>query len=101
MLAAYDFYQEKPRQVVIAGDSKAADTAEMVRALHSLYLPNTLFILADDTTRRILAEKMPVINSLTRVNGKATAYICENFSCSLPTTDVAEMVARLQKSSRN
>ncbi len=97
MLAAYDFYQDKPRQVIIAGDRKAAATVKMVAELHLLYLPNTLFMLVDGESTGILAEKMPVITSLTPINGKATAYICENFTCSLPTSDVAEMVERLRE----
>jgi uncharacterized protein YyaL (SSP411 family) len=30
------------------------------------------------------------------LDGKATAYICENYACKLPTTDVAVMVELLE-----
>ena len=101
MLAAYDFYVDKPRQVVIVGDRKADDTIKMVSALHSLYLPNTLLLLVDDDSVRFLADTMPFVKSVQPRNGTATAYICEDFTCSLPTTDVGAMVARLQKNRRN
>ena len=28
--------------------------------------------------------------------GKATAYVCRNFACNLPTTEVAKMMEQLQ-----
>ncbi len=41
-----------------------------------------------------LSQWLPFIQGMTRQQGRATAYICENYTCNLPTTDPAE-VARL------
>ena len=37
---------------------------------------------------------LEILETLSRLDGKATAYICENYVCQLPTNDVA-VVARL------
>ena len=41
-----------------------------------------------------LAGWLPFIQGMHPIDGKATAYVCENYSCQLPTTD-PDHVARL------
>jgi uncharacterized protein YyaL (SSP411 family) len=38
---------------------------------------------------------------LTSIEGRATAYVCRNFSCELPTTDVERMLELLSAGSRS
>ena len=93
MLCSLDAYHTQPRQVVIAGSPKDKSTQAMIQALHSRYQPNTLFLLADGGDhQRFLETKVPVLANLRPIDGKATAYVCENFSCKLPTTDVVELL---------
>ncbi|MCB2182526.1 MAG: thioredoxin domain-containing protein [Desulfobulbaceae bacterium] len=96
MLAALDFHGNKPRQVVIAGNSKSEDTEKMIATVHSLYLPNTIVLLADGGEgQAFLAKKMPSIAALTPQGGRACAYVCQNFTCSMPTTDVKKLLKML------
>ena len=37
----------------------------------------------------------PYLASLTQVGGGATAYVCGNFTCDLPTSDIPTMLSRL------
>ena len=39
----------------------------------------------------------PFTAPLQQVNGKATAYVCRDFKCSLPTNDIPTMLAELNK----
>jgi len=41
-----------------------------------------------------LAQWLPFIASVSRKQGRATAYICEDYVCKLPTAD-PQVVARL------
>jgi uncharacterized protein YyaL (SSP411 family) len=69
----------------------------MIRAVHSLYLPNTIALLADGSDGQdFLHTQIPVLANLTPIDGKATAYVCENFSCKLPTTSTEEMLGLLK-----
>jgi uncharacterized protein YyaL (SSP411 family) len=42
-----------------------------------------------------IAQIAPFTASHTSTDGKATAYVCENYTCRLPTTDVGKMMRML------
>jgi hypothetical protein len=94
MISAVDFALSKPRQVVIAGDPARQDTQALLRVVNQRYLPNKLLFVVDDAARQQLAGWLPFIEGMHAIDGKATAYVCENYTCKLPITD-PELVAAL------
>ena len=97
MLVAYEFSLSKPKQVILVGDPKAEDTRAMLDVLHARFLPQRIvMVLKDDESRRKLAGYMEVVETMTPHQGKATAYVCENYTCKLPTTDPAKFAELLQ-----
>ncbi len=94
MMAAVDFALAKPRQVVIAGNPNSPDTQALLDVVNQRYLPNKVLFLVDGTDGQQLAAWLPFIQGMHPLDGKATAYVCENYSCKLPTTD-PERAARL------
>jgi len=101
MLVAFDFHLDVPRQIIIAGKPGAADTVAMLRALHSRYIPNKVILLADGAGgQQTLAGYSEFIGSVKMMGGKATAYVCENFVCQLPTTDPETMLEQLGAADR-
>ena len=97
MLCALDFYLSKPKQIVIAGKADAADTRAMLRALHDRYLPNAIVVLADSgESQKALVRFLPFLETIKPMDGKATAYVCVNYACQLPTSDLSKMLALLQ-----
>ena len=100
MISALDFGLAKPRQIVIAGAPDGADTRALLRLVWQRYLPNRVLLLADGAEgQRQLARWVPSLATVTRKQGRATAYICENYICNLPTAD-PPTVARLLDGSR-
>ena len=98
MLVAVDFSLDQPKQIIIAGQPQAPDTRAMLRALHERFIPNKILLLADgDKGQNYLGLYLPFIQSMTRINAQATAYICENYACQLPTTEAAVMLKLLDK----
>ena len=96
MLCVLDFYLSKPRQIIIAGKADAAGTRTMLRSIHDRYLPNAIVILADGgKSQRALAKLLPFLETIKPVGGKATAYVCVNYACQLPTNDIDKMTALL------
>jgi hypothetical protein len=88
LASALDFSLSPARHIVIAGDARSEDTREMLRAINSRYLPNMVLLLADGGPAQAqLATGLPFLEGMTRIRGKATAYICEDLLCKLPTTD--------------
>ncbi len=95
LVAALDFSLSKPKQIIIAGQPEAADTQVLLRPVHQRYIPNKILMLADGGKgQEELGRWLPFIQSVKRKEGRATAYICENYVCKLPTAD-PQVVVRL------
>ena len=95
LVAAVDFNLSKPKQIVIAGEPGAPDTEALLRLVHERYIPNKILLLADGGAgQKHLAQWLPFLEGVTCKQGRATAYICENYVCKLPTSD-PKVVARL------
>ena len=97
MLVALDFYLDQPKQIIIAGDRQNEDLQAMLQEVHRQYIPSKVIMLADGGKgQHFLAQRINFIQSVKMQNGKATAYICENYICQLPTTDLKIMARLLQ-----
>lgn len=96
MLVAFEFHLGKPMQIVIAGNPDAPDTRGMIRAVHERFIPNKILLVADGGAgQKTLALHNAFMAGVTRIDGKATAYVCENYVCRLPATDLATMTSLL------
>jgi len=88
MAAALDFGLSNPMQIVIAGEPNAADTRALIRLLHERFIPNKILLLADGGAgQSFLARGLAFLEGMSRQNGRATAYVCENYACRLPVSD--------------
>jgi uncharacterized protein len=95
MMSAYDALNSVQRQIVIAGAPQAADTRQMLDLIWQRYMPNSILMLADQGAgQKELARRLSFVATMRPKNGKATAYICQNYVCNLPTDD-PEVVAGL------
>ncbi|XP_073774640.1 spermatogenesis-associated protein 20 isoform X1 [Danio rerio] len=79
------------KQIVICGLPDAEDTASLISCVNSLFLPHKVLMLADGNTEGFLYDKLPILSTLVPQDGKATAYVCENFVCALPVTCPQEL----------
>jgi len=96
MACALDFYLSKPKQIVIAGKADAPDTRAMLNAVRERYLPNAIVILADGgDSQKTLTKLLPFLETIKPIGGKATAYVCVNYACQLPTNDRSKFVELL------
>ncbi len=91
---AADFLDGKSRQVVIAGRRGAADTGALLAVVRRPFLPRKVVLLADGGGgQRWLAERLEFLRTVAPQDGRATAYVCEDFVCRLPASN-PEIVAR-------
>jgi uncharacterized protein len=96
MLVAMDLERAQPRHVVVAGASGAADTRGMIEAFNHRFLPNDALLVVDGGPRqKALARLTEFVEPLHTQQGRATAYVCVNYACSLPTTDLEVFAAQL------
>jgi uncharacterized protein YyaL (SSP411 family) len=96
LMAAVDFGIGPSYEVVIVGNSRAKDTKEMVRAVRRHFIPNKVVLL------RTTEKKSPGIERVAEftkhqpsIDNKATAYVCLNYACKAPTTEIGTMLEML------
>ncbi len=92
-LMAVDFAAGPSYEVIITGTPGADDTEAMIRTIRSGFTPNAvlLFRPAGEETPPIAAVA-PFTRDAVPIEGRATAYVCTNYACDIPTTDIGEML---------
>ncbi|RCV65352.1 hypothetical protein C5S53_04190 [Methanophagales archaeon] len=95
MLCALDFYLSSPMQVVIASQ-KIEEAQTFAIEINRHFLPNQViaFTSARDDE---LSGWIPLITGKVAVCGKPTVYICENYACKAPITDLDDLRRVLSK----
>jgi len=92
MVLALSWSRLKPKQVVIAGNADDAETRAMLREVHRHLVPHEVLILADGSTgQKFFADHVEFMKGVGKIDNKATAYVCENFVCQLPTNDLKKL----------
>jgi len=97
MCAALDFYLATPKQIVIAGNPQNNDTREFLKIVHKAFIPNKVIINADggEAQHKLVELGLSFLEEVKPVDGKATAYICQNFTCQLPINDAEQLKGAL------
>jgi len=85
------------REIVIAGSRGDPGTGEMIGAVRSRFLPQTVVSFHEpgesgERARRI----MPVLAGKDPVNGRPAVYICEHFACQEPFTSAEDLLKHLE-----
>ena len=97
LLSAMLFAFGPAYEVVITGDAEAADTMAMLEALNLNFNPNKITLFRPvDNEKPSITELAKFTKSQIPIDGKATAYVCKDYTCSAPTTDINKMLTLLQ-----
>jgi uncharacterized protein YyaL (SSP411 family) len=98
LMIALDFALGPSSEIVVVGNPQKEDTVKMLQALRSKFLPRKVVLL------RSSMEKNPEITGLAKFTqnlrseeGKATAFVCRDYVCNLPTTDAYAMLELLDR----
>lgn len=94
VLCGLDFLFGPSQEIVITGDPDAEETKAMLDALQESFLPNKVILFRpanDEAAAAKLAELAPFTETQLAVDGKPTAYVCKNFACQLPTTEIGKL----------
>jgi uncharacterized protein YyaL (SSP411 family) len=93
-LSAVDFATGAPVEIVIA-DAKGSDNSNskaMLELVHKRYLPNAVIIhVPDGPDGDAVRQLIPMVQDKLSLGGRATAYVCENYACQAPVTDMDEL----------
>ena len=88
MLTGFMFNQMNSKELVIVSNGINQDTKEAIRKIRSIYSPHMVVLLKDVSKASDLEKIAPWTKAHTLMDGKQTYYLCENFSCKRPTTNI-------------
>ncbi|WP_315861944.1 hypothetical protein [Paenibacillus larvae] len=86
------------REIVIAGDSGKESTRRMLRVVQQTFDPQSVLILVEDGKKgERVRELVPFVQDKASIDGKTTAYVCDNLSCKAPVMEAAELEQSLSR----
>jgi len=102
LMVAVDYEIGPSYELVIVGNSQTTVTKEMIKTINRQFIPNKVVIL------RPSEQKSPDIIRLAKfirhqksINGKTTVYICKNYTCQTPLTDIKKVIKTLNPKKLN
>jgi hypothetical protein len=94
MLCAADFALARVYEVALVGDPNAADMQALLGEIHHGYRPHVVLAQLHPGDSEA-AQLTPLLHDRTQIEGKATAYVCEGFTCNLPVTAVEALRSQI------
>ncbi|MAS95859.1 MAG: thioredoxin domain-containing protein [Verrucomicrobiales bacterium] len=85
------FHMGPSYEIVISGESGEG----MIDAVQEEFIPNKVLLHRSEENAAALTKVAPYTETQTSLDGKATAYVCQNFACQVPTTSIDEMLKSL------
>ncbi len=87
MMQAAEFAFGPSHEVLVFGDKNNLATQKMLEDIQSLYMPNGVIVYGKNGGES-LKNTIPFVGFYEpNANGSPRVYVCQNFSCKLPTSD--------------
>jgi uncharacterized protein YyaL (SSP411 family) len=91
MLCALEFYLSNPLQIVVVAETEA-EAAPFLALLGRHFRPNSVMVFTvPDELEEALSDLIPLIKHKMPKAGKPTVYICEQYTCKAPITELEEL----------
>jgi len=101
LLVALDYSLSKPMQIVLAGDMEHPLVLDMLNELHSRFQPHKVVLFADGSQgQEFLSQYVHFYEDLLADEKDPKIYICQNYTCELPISDVQKLQQTLDRSNR-
>jgi uncharacterized protein len=98
VLGAADFYLSRVKEIVLVAPPGDGGAGALRREVWSRYLPNKVVVSAREDDGKAY-ELIPLLQGRRAEGGRATAYVCENYTCRRPVATAAELAAQLEEQS--
>ena len=95
-LCALDFYMSTPKEIAIVGPVTDPATQSLLDVVHSRYLPNRVLAGLDPSVPGQSYSSIPLLQDRGMVDGRPTAYVCQNYICQLPVTEPEALAGQLE-----
>ncbi len=92
-LSAMDFLLSSPKEIALVGKD-ASDFKPLLELVWDKYLPNKV-VAPGQFEDSAASDAIPLLQNRPLIDGKATAYVCQNYTCQHPVTDPAALQKQL------
>jgi uncharacterized protein YyaL (SSP411 family) len=97
MLTACEFLLGEPREIILAGRLDSAEMRALLHELNTRFVPSRVVLLVDSPeAQQALAAGIPSVESMRPLDGRASAYVCRNYTCQLPVSEPAKFAELIQ-----
>ena len=92
-LSAMDFLVSSPKEIALVGKD-LNDFKSLLEVVWGKYLPNK--VVAPGFVNDVEAiEALPLLQNRSLIDGRAAAYVCQNYTCQQPVTEPQDLAKQL------
>ena len=92
-LSTLDFYLDTVKEIAIVGDREDVNTLALASEVYRHFLPNRVFLGKNDGEESVAG--IPLLEGREAMDGRPTAYVCQNYVCQLPVTEPRALAVKL------
>ncbi len=95
MLQGINFAIGNSSEVIIVGDKNSAEAKELLKKINREFLPNKVVLFKSGNNQAELEEIAPFSKDYKVGNEKLLVYVCQNFNCNIPISDIKTVLKLL------
>jgi uncharacterized protein YyaL (SSP411 family) len=96
MLDAVDFMLDRPKEILILAPNAREEAEPFLKQFRQLFFPNRVLIVTTEPEIPALRSQVPLLEHKRALQGKTTAYVCENQVCDFPAKDPATFAKQIR-----
>ncbi len=94
-LTALEFAFGPSKEIIISGEKDSLTTKDMLKIIREEFIPNKIVILSSKENDQIEIIS-PLLKEYSPADNQTAVYICENYKCNLPVTNVEQLTTMLK-----
>ena len=91
-LNCIEFHIDGSKEIVINGDFNDHGTKHLLSEVYRSFVPNKVILGINEEAAY---DNFPLAASKNMLDGKPTAYVCKNYTCSLPVNEPTDLFKQL------
>ena len=95
MLHGINFALGNSSEVIIVGDQTLDEAKELIQKLNREFIPNKVVLFKSDNNQKELEHIAPFTKDYLIENGNQMIYVCKNFNCNIPTSNIKTVLELL------
>jgi uncharacterized protein YyaL (SSP411 family) len=95
LLQTYLMTQIGMKEVIVLKEKSANNIQPLLQELQAEFHPEVTFLVSDDIEK--LAQQAAFTKDYHKIDEETTIYVCENFVCNQPTTNIEEAIKLISK----